>query len=289
MRLKADLILFLTALLWGLGFIAQRNAAQEVGPLLFNAARYTLAVLVMLPFIKFRLHINRENFPWMLAGGGLLFAAGGLQQAGLKFTTAGNAGFITGAYVVIVPLLLSIIWKERLHWSIWLAALMTAIGIYMLSSGGRLSFNIGDAIELAGAFLWAMHVIVTGKAVKKVPVLAFVTGQYIVCAVLNIIFGVTLQSDSLPALLPAWQAVLYLAVVSTAIGFTLQAYGQRHAPAADAAIILSLEAVFSALFGWLLLSEKLTTVQVVGCFLILTAILVSQLLSTRMVVQRAIE
>ncbi len=97
----------------------------------------------MLPFIKFKLHINRKTFPWMLAGGGILFAASGLQQAGLEFTTAGNAGFITGAYVVIVPILLSIVWKERLHWSIWLAALMTTIGIYMLSSGGRLSFNIG--------------------------------------------------------------------------------------------------------------------------------------------------
>lgn len=289
MRIKADLILFLTAVVWGLGFIAQRNGALQVSPLLFNAARWTLGALVMLPLIKFNLRLNRETIPWMLAVGGLLFAASGLQQAGLKYTTAGNAGFITGAYVVLVPILLSIVWKERIHWSIWVAALMTSIGIYMLSSGGRLSFNFGDAIELVGAVLWALHVIVTGKAVKKIPVLPFVTGQFIVCAVLNIIFGLLLQRDSLPALLPVWPYIVYLAVVSTGIGFTLQAFGQRHAPPADAAIILSLEAVFSVLFGWLLLSENLTTVQAAGCFLIMCAILGSQLISTRKVIERTIE
>lgn len=289
MRLKADLTLLLTALVWGLGFIAQRNAAQSVGPLLFNAARWTLGVLVMLPFIKFKLNLDRITLPWILAGGGLLFAASGLQQAGLQFTTAGNAGFITGAYVVIIPILLSIFWKERLHWSIWVAAFMTSIGIYLLSSGGRLSLNPGDAIELAGAVLWALHVIVTGFGVKKMPVLAFVTGQYIVCAILNIIFGLFLQSESLPALFPAWPAILYLAVVSTGVGFTLQAFGQQHAPPADAAIILSLEAVFSALFGWLLLSENLSIIQAAGCILILIAIFVSQLLGTRGVMNRVIE
>lgn len=289
MRIKADLFLFLTAVVWGLGFIAQRNGALQVSPLLFNAARWTLGSLVMLPLIKFNLKLNRETLPWMLAVGGLLFAASGLQQAGLKYTTAGNAGFITGAYVVLVPILLSIVWKERIHWSIWVAALMTSIGIYMLSSGGRLSFNFGDAIELVGAVLWALHVIVTGKAVKKIPVLPFVTGQFIVCAVLNIIFGLLLQRDSLPALLPAWPYIVYLAVVSTGIGFTLQAFGQRHAPPADAAIILSLEAVFSVVFGWLLLSENLTTVQAAGCFLIMCAILGSQLISTRKVIERTIE
>jgi drug/metabolite transporter (DMT)-like permease len=289
MRIKADLILFLTAVVWGLGFIAQRNGAQQVSPLLFNAARWTLGALVMLPFIKFNLKLNRETIPWMLAVGGLLFAASGLQQAGLKYTTAGNAGFITGAYVVLVPILLSIVWKERIHWTIWVAALMTSIGIYRLSSGGRLSFNFGDAIELVGAVLWALHVIVTGKAVKKIPVLPFVTGQFIVCAVLNTIFGLLLQRDSLPALLPVWPYIVYLAVVSTGIGFTLQAFGQRHAPPADAAIILSLEAVFSVVFGWLLLSENLTTVQAAGCFLIMCAILGSQLISTRKVIERTIE
>ena len=173
MRLKADLTLLLAALVWGLGFIAQRNAALEVGALLFNAARWTLGGLVMLPFIRFNLHLDRKTIPWMAAGGFILFAASGLQQAGLEFTTAGNAGFITGTYVVIIPILLTIFWKERSNWTIWLAAFMTTIGIYMLGSGGVLRFNWGDGIVLIGAVLWALHVIVTGKGVKHVPVSGF--------------------------------------------------------------------------------------------------------------------
>ncbi len=241
----------------------------------------------MLPFLRFKLPINRKTFPWMIASGVILFIASGLQQTGLAYTTAGNAGFITGAYVVLIPILLIIFWKQRSSWVIWVAAIITTIGIYLLSSSGELKFNKGDAIVLVGAVMWALHVIVTGFGVKNVPVLAFVTGQYFVCAFLNIIFGLILQADSLPALLPAWQSILYLAIFSTAIGFTFQAYGQRHAPPADAAIILSLESVFSAIFGWLLLSEKLNTVQIIGCVLILAAILMSQLLTPRPVIEKA--
>ena len=115
MRLKADLTLLLAALVWGLGFIAQRNAALEVGALLFNAARWTLGGLVMLPFIRFNLILNRKTTPWMAAGGFILFAASGLQQSGLEFTTAGNAGFITGTYVVIIPILLSNILEGKIE------------------------------------------------------------------------------------------------------------------------------------------------------------------------------
>jgi len=289
MRVKADLTLLLVALVWGLGFIAQRSAAQEIGFLVFNATRWTIGALVMLPFLRFRLEISRKTLPWMAAGGVLLFAASGLQQAGLEFTTAGNAGFITGAYVVLIPLLLSIFWKEKLTWSIWLAAIITTIGIYLLSSGGKLKFNVGDAIVLAGAFMWALHVIVTGKGVKHVPVLSFVTGQYIICAFINLVFGIAFQSASIPDLPSAWMAILYLAVISTGVGFTLQAYGQRHAPPADAAIILSLEAVFSALFGWMFLAEQLTFIQAAGCFLIMAAILVSQLLLQRSDLENLVE
>ncbi len=286
MRLKADLTLLLAALVWGLGFIAQRNGAETVGPLVFNAARWGLGGLIMLPFLRFKLPINRKTIPWMAASGIILFFASGLQQTGLAFTTAGNAGFITGSYVVIIPILLTIFWKQRSSWVIWVAAIITTIGIYMLSSGGALKFNQGDAIVMVGAVLWAFHVIVTGLGVKNVPVLAFVTGQYFVCAFLNIIFGLIFQADSIPALLPAWQSFVYLAIFSTAIGFTFQAYGQRHAPPADAAIILSLESVFSAFFGWLLLSERLTTIQVIGCALILAAILISQVLLPKPIIEK---
>ncbi len=148
--------------------------------------------------------------------------------------------------------------------------------------GGPIKLNWGDLLELMGAFVWALHVIITGKAVKHTPFLSFVVGQYIVCGVLNLFFGLIFQADSIPGLLPNWIAILYLAAISTGVGFTLQAYGQQHAPPADAAIIMSMEAVFSALFGWIFLNENLTMLQLTGCLLILAAIIFSQVLIVRL-------
>jgi drug/metabolite transporter (DMT)-like permease len=276
MRLKADLTLFFVSILWGFGFIAQRTGAADVGPLLFNAARWTLGALVMLPFLRFKLPFTRASFPWMALAGTILFAASGFQQAGLATTTAGNAGFITGSYVVLIPILLALFWKEGTSKIIWLAVLVTAAGIYLLSMSGPLKFNRGDTYELAGALMWALHVIITGKAVKHVDVLPFVVGQYIICAGLNLVSGLILQGNTISGLLPNWLGIVYLAVVSTGLGFTLQAYGQRHAPAADAAILMSMEAVFSAAFGWIVLKEQLLPIQMLGCGLIMAAIILSQ-------------
>jgi drug/metabolite transporter (DMT)-like permease len=279
MRLKADFTLLFVSVLWGFGFIAQRTGAANVGPLVFNAARWLLGALVMLPFLRFKLPLTRQTFPWMAAAGGILFVASGLQQAGLSTTTAGNAGFITGAYVVLIPILLLIFWKEQTSKIIWLAVSMTAAGIYLLSMSGPLQFNRGDLLELMGSLMWGLHVVITGKAVKKVPVLPFVVGQYLICGILNLIAGLLFEPNSLPGLVPNWLGILYLAIFSTGVGFTLQAYGQRHAPAADAAIIMSMEAVFSAVFGWIFLSERLNLTQLIGCGLILTAIIVSQVVT----------
>lgn len=281
MRLKADLTLLFVALLWGFGFLAQSIAAGQVGALLFNSARWLLGALVMLPLVKFKLKVNRDNLPWMLVAGFVLFMGSGLQQAGLEFTTVGNAGFITGVYVVLIPILLTLFWRERISKMIWAAAAATAVGVYLLSMGGPLQLNTGDLLMLLGAFMWALHVIVIGKAVKNVPVLDFVIGQNIFCGLLNLVSGLAFQSDTLPGLLPNWLPILYLSLISTAVGFTLQAYGQRHAPPADAAIILSMEAVFAALIGWIFLHEQLTLLQLLGCALILAAIIFSQVITIR--------
>jgi drug/metabolite transporter (DMT)-like permease len=279
MRLKADLSLLFASILWGFGFIAQRTGAADVGALIYNAARWSLGALIMLPFVRFKLPLTRQTIPWMGLGGIILFAASGLQQGGLATTTAGNAGFITGAYVILIPILLALFWKEKTSKIIWISVLITAAGIYLLSMSGPLKFNRGDGLVLLGSVMWALHVIITGNAVKHMDVLPFVAGQYIVCGLLNLISGLIWQADSIPNLLPNWLGLVYLAVFSTGIGFTLQAYGQRHAPAADAAIIMSMEAVFSAVFGWMLLAEKLDLMQLVGCGLILVAIILSQVVT----------
>ena len=273
MRLKSDLILLLVALIWGSAFAAQRVAADYLGPFLFNGLRFGVAVLVLLPLARFRLRIDRRMLPWVVVTGVVLFLASALQQVGIQWTTAGNAGFITGLYVVIVPLGLVVILRQPVGWPTWVAALAATSGTLLLSTGGQLTFNPGDLLELAGAFAWALHVVLVGWLARRMDVLAFVIGMDIVAGLLNLGLAGFTDGASLPGLIPAGWAVLYTGIFSIGVGYALQAVGQKHAPAADAALILSLEAVFAALFGFIFLGERLAPVQVAGCALILVAIL----------------
>jgi len=275
-RLQADLTLLLVAVIWGSAFAAQRVAAEHIGPFLFNGSRFLLGALVLLPLVRFRLKISRKNWPWVGAAGVLLCGGSVLQQAGMQWTTAGNAGFITGLYVVFVPVLMLVIWRQRMGWIIWVAALMAAGGIFLLSSGGRLELAPGDGLELAGAVLWAGHVVVVGKAMQRMDTLPFAIGQCLVSACLNLLLAAVFDWNTLPGLLPAWWTVAYVGIFSVAIAYTLQARGQRHAPPTDASLILSLESVFAALFGFVFLRENLRPEQLLGAGLILAAILVSQ-------------
>lgn len=276
MRLKADITLFIIAIIWGSAFVAQRVAGQMGSVYLFNGFRYLLAALFVLPFVG-RDSISsypREQFKWMFAAGFLLFVAAALQQAGMQFTTAGNAGFITSLYVVLVPFVVWIGWKEKPHWLSVVAVGLAVAGAYLLSTGGRLEVQKGDALELVGALFWALHVVVLGKFVSRFEPMSFSMGQLLVCGLLNLILGLFIEQPVFSWSLAG--AAIYTAVMSLGLCYTLQVWAQRHTPPADAALILSLESVFSVLSGWILLNEKLITVQVVGCALIFVAVLLSQ-------------
>ncbi len=276
-RLRADLTLLLVAFIWGFAFIAQRIAVRYVGVFLFTSARFLIGGLVLLLLCRRKTFSMRKDFHWILLAGSILAAGSALQQAGLVTTTAANAGFITGTYVVFVPLLLFAFWRQRSHWVIWTSAVVTLAGIFLLSGAGALQIHGGDALELAGAVVWGFHVIIIGMAVKKVDVVVFSAGQFLVAGVLNLIPGMIFEHALLPGFSQAWLPVLYAGLISTGVGFTLQAVGQRNTPPADSAIILSMEAVFAALFGWILLAEQLSPVQILGCLLIFIAILAVQL------------
>jgi drug/metabolite transporter (DMT)-like permease len=276
-RLRADIVLILVAAVWGGGFVAQRAGSQHVGFFVFGAARYILGALVMLPFIR-HIHIPRKYLPWAVITGCVLFAATTLQQAGIKTTTAGNAAFITGLYVVIVPMLMSIITRKPAPVITWIAAVIAVIGTLMLSAGGTItSFASGDLLELIGAFMWASHLILVGKLSPKINLVMFSLIQYIVAGLLSLVFGLAFELSTFSGLSQAWIAVAYAGIISTAMGFTGQVWGQRHAPAADAALILSMEAVFAAISGFLFLSERFTPVQLTGCVLIFGAVVAAQL------------
>lgn len=279
-RFRSDLILLLVAIIWGTGFVSQRAVASDLGIFIFNAGRFLIGALLLAPFAlqKHRRHdlLNSNSLVWVVLTGLALFGASYFQQAGIRTTTTANAAFITGLYVVLVPILLSLAWRQHIPMLSWVAALLAVAGIWLLSARGRWQIAPGDALEMVGAFLWALHVILIGRLAPRMDVFRLAAGQFLVAGLLHLAFGLGLESSTVPALSQTWWAVLYNGVFSVAIGFTLQVIGQKEAPPTDAAILLSMEAVFAALFGYLLLGESLLPLQVTGCGLIFAAMLLSQ-------------
>lgn len=287
MRLRADLTLLLVSVIWGSAFVAQRVAGQMGSVYLFNGARYLLAALVVLPLAlrvgkasslkgqDINATYSREGYKWMFVAGFLLFLGSAFQQAGLVFTTAGNAGFITSLYVVLVPVALFIVWREKPHWMSIVAVALAGAGAFLLSTGGSFEVQPGDALELFGAIFWTFHVIVLGKYASQFEAMSFSVGQLIVCAILNLGLGVFVE-PSLTFSWPLFGAIAYTAFFSLGLCYTLQIWAQRHTPPADAALILSLESVFSVLSGWFLLNENLAVIQIAGCALIFSAVVLSQ-------------
>jgi drug/metabolite transporter (DMT)-like permease len=277
MRLKADLLLFLIAIIWGTAFVAQRIAGEQNIVYLFNGVRYLLASLVVLPFVKRKESLPRAQWKWMMIAGLVLFMGSALQQVGIVYTSAGNAGFITSLYVVLIPLILIIFWRENLHWLAIVAAVLASIGAFLLSTGGSFVFRTGDILELVGALFWAFHVIVLGKFASRYDAMSFSVGQLAICGFLNLGIGIFVEPIHSLTNISLLAAIIYTAVFSLGIAYTLQIWAQRHTPPSDAALILGLESVFSVLSGWIILHENLAALQIAGCGLILLAVLLSQL------------
>lgn len=283
-RLQGDLALLLVAIIWGSAFVAQRIVAPYSSIFIFNGLRFLVGALFLIPFAwltsrqtqsKSRLKI--QTLPGVVVAGCLLLCGASLQQAGLRYTTAANAGFITGLYVVLIPVILALFWRQTPRPAIWIAAIMAAVGLFMLSTGGSIAFRYGDLLELAGALFWALHVIWIGRLVHRMDILHLAIGQYLVCGLISLLLGLVLEPQLSQEIAGATWAILYTGILSVGIGYTLQAAGQRVAPPADAAIILSCEAIFAALFGWLFLAEALNPTQLIGCGIMLMGMLLAQI------------
>lgn len=288
LRLRANLLLLLGATIWGFAFVAQRTGMEYLEPFSFNAIRFFVGGLVLIPLIRF---LDRQRtghslpvIPFqnraLLAGGlvvgVVLFAAAALQQIGLVYTTAGKAGFITSLYVVIVPIL-GLFIGQRTSLGTWTGALLAAIGLYFLTMQGSLRMAWGDLLVLFGACLWAVHMILLGRHSPRTDSVKLAFLQFMVCAGLSAVVALLTETVTLDALRAALAPIFYAGVLSVGVGYTLQVVGQRHARPAEAAIIMSLEAVFAVIGGWLLLGEQLTTRALIGCGLMLAGIIVSQL------------
>ncbi|MBV7433414.1 DMT family transporter [Cardiobacteriaceae bacterium TAE3-ERU3] len=280
--------LLLTAMLFGLAFIFQRHAAQATTALWFNAWRFSIATLFLgacwFVLQQLRPRASHGRFPLFGIVGGLLMFGGMMaQQWGLAHTTAGKSGFLTGLYVVLVPVV-GLLFGMRAGKATVAAVILAAIGLYCFagirSDSAALNWNIGDSVTLIGTVCWTLQVLWTGLAVRHCDILAFSVMQIGTVAVLSII-GVLSQSGISGVLdfellhFTAWD-LAFTGIGSSALAFFMQSVGQCRVPAAHAAIILSLEAVFALLFGWLFLSELVTPLMLLGSGFMLSAMLVAQ-------------
>lgn len=285
-RLRANALLVLAALIWGSAFVGQSLGMAGVGPLTFTSLRFVLGTLVVSPLAWRewqRLRAagqlpGRTEGCWVLLLGSLLCTGVVMQQIGLITTSVTNAGFLTALYVPLVPLLAWVFQRQLPHWSVWPAAAGCLAGTWLLTGASMQSMVAGDGWVLASALPWAVHVLLVGQVANRIRgAYLLACGQFAVCAVLSGGLGLATETLSADGLRAAAGAIAYTGILSVGVGFTLQVIGQRHAHPADAAIVLSSETVFAALFGAALMGDRLSPTGLAGCALILACILAVQL------------
>lgn len=281
---KADGLLLLAAVIWGTGFVAQRKGMDFVGPMTFTGLRFVLGGLVLLPVLlhqHIRKPAGKSDKRFLILGsciaGLMLFAGAALQQVGLVTTEAGKAGFITGLYVVIVAVI-GIFLGHRVGWGVWLGSCLAIVGMYFLSVKESFTIEPGDVFVLCGAFFWAVHVQIIGYLAKRVNPLSLACVQFFACGIVSLCVALFSETISLEMIWQGGGAILYGGVMSVGIAFSLQVVSQRTSPPAHAAIIMSMEAVFATLAGWLMLNEMLDGRALMGCGLMLAGMLSVQLI-----------
>jgi len=287
-RRVSVLQLLLASAIWGFAFVAQRAGMEHVGPFTFNGVRFLLGSAVLVPFLLIRGPResapepgSRKSVAWGLALAGLvLFGAASLQQVGIVHTTAGKAGFITGLYVVIVPLL-GLLRRQRTGLAVWVGAAFAVGGLYLLSITSGFGMGLGEGLVLASAFGWAVYVHVIGWLVGRVRPLLVAAVQFAVCGALSLVVALFAEVISLADLLQAGIPLLYVGLLSTGVAYTLQVIGQRRVDPARTGVILSLEGAFAVLGGWLLLGESMTARMLAGCGLMLVGMIASQVRTSR--------
>ncbi len=279
---KSNLSLLGAAFIWGFAFVAQRQGMVFVGPLTFNGIRFLLGALVLIPTfwllrpaIPSGFHLRPYLFASIMAGIAL-FVASTFQQLGMMYTTAGNGGFITSLYIIFVPVF-GIFRKQPSSRLIWLGAGIAFTGLYLLSIDSNFQMQTGDILVFISAVFWAMHLIILSylSPMHDFRLLAF--GQFLFTGILSLILAFILETPQTESIGAAMMPILYAGVISVGIGFTLQVLGQKHARADHSALILSLEAVFAAIGGWLILDESMDSKGLIGCALMLTGVIISQL------------
>ena len=284
MQIKGTLMLLGAAFFWGTTFVAQLTGMYGLEPFSYAAPRYLTGFVSLLAVAIFTrksraVERRRKNYQRGygvgLLIGVVLFVASSMQQIALQYSTAGKAAFITCLYIVFVPLgaklLGAVIRREN-----WLGAGLAIVGLYLLAIGEGFSIQLGDAILFASAFVWTAQILLIDRFASRVDLIELSTAQIFIVMILSFAAMFALETPDLTAMLSAWFPILYAGVMSSGVAFTLQNYGQRYAEPATAAILMSFEAIFGALAGWLFLGEVMTARELFGCALMLIGMLATQ-------------
>jgi drug/metabolite transporter (DMT)-like permease len=305
-EIKTDIMLIVAAILWGLGFVAQRDGMNYIGPFLYTAIRFGIGVICLLPVyfmtrkqepeikvknkVKVNDKIERESrtgteverktvlFSGLIVGI-FLFLGVSAQQIGLQTTTAGKASFITALYMVLVPVF-GIVLGHKTTKSVWISILVALGGLYFMSISKEFSIEKGDLFVIACAILWAVHFLFIAHYSSRVGAIRLSILQFIVCTVLSLIVALFTEPSPLPHLSPALPSLLYGGIGAVGIAYTLHVVALKDANPAYASLILSTESVFGALGGWLILHETMSSRQILGAILIMGAVLMTQIKRT---------
>ena len=279
-----------TTFIWGTAFIAQDTGMDNIGPLTFNFSRFIVGFITILPIAliferkKIVLEINSNSklfYKYLLYMGVSLFLGTFLQQASLQYTNIANAAFFTVFYVPLVPILLFFIYSSKVHWSIWPSIGLCIFGVYLLSDFSNSEVMWGDALVILCSVFWALHIIYAGKFMETFDIPIFYAAlQALFVASLSLLFSYFFEEINLSNILLESGSIIYAGVLSGGVAFTLQMFAQKNIEEAPAAIIYSLEGVFAALAGWIILNQFLDLSNIIGCCLILIAVIFSQLAPT---------
>lgn len=290
-QIKSNLMLMLTALIWGAAFVSQSVSMDYVGPFTFNAARFFIGGLVLIPCMVFLKRWNKgevqdhndekkrrkDGVMGGICCGAALFVASGFQQIGVAGTTVGKAGFITALYIVIVPIL-GIFLKKKVQASVWISVAAATAGMYLLCmTGGSLTIGRGDLSVLIGSVCFSFHILIIDHFSPKADGVFLSCVQFFTAGILALVPSVLLEHEELSSLMAAWMPILYAGVLSCGVAYTLQVVAQKDTDPVIASLILSLESVFSVIAGWLILGETLSAREMAGCVLVFCAILLAQL------------
>ena len=282
----SSLMLLLTAFIWGVAFVAQSVGVEYVRPFTFNAARFILGGLVLIPVIVFMRREKTDRFresseTWEGIKGGILcgialFVAASFQQFGVSMTTVGKAGFITALYIVIVPIL-GVFMRKKVPAFVWVSVALATVGMYLLCITEGFRIGTGDLCVFICAVCFSFHILIIDCVSPKADGVLISCIQFFTAGVLALIPAAFLEKPSAATVLAAWQPIAYAGIMSSGVGYTLQVVAQKNTDPTVASLLMSLESVFSLLAGWVILGQKLSRRELLGCVLVFAAVILAQL------------